>query len=68
MFALWNDRGGPIVIGFDIALSREVLKLTLADLKAHRPKVKVSEAWVYKTGRDQWEFMAKEGIEGYARD
>ena len=40
----------------DIALSRELLRLALEEVRALFPAVKVSDAWVWHAGRDHWEF------------
>lgn len=40
----------------DTMYSRACLNFTLADVRRHRPGIQVSAAWVYKTGRGQWEF------------
>jgi hypothetical protein len=37
--------------------TRSLLRLGVADLKKHFPKVRaVKDAWVWKAGRDHWEF------------
>jgi hypothetical protein len=36
--------------------NRACLNFTLTDVRQHRPGIAVSDAWVHKNGRDQWEF------------
>jgi len=38
------------------SLTRFVLQQVIADVRKHDPEIKVSDAWVYKCGRDHWEF------------
>lgn len=40
----------------DIAFSREVLRLTLEEVRAACPDINLRDAWVWKAGRDHWEF------------
>ena len=40
----------------DIAISREVLRLTIADVRQAHPDIKLREAWVWQAGEDHWEF------------
>lgn len=41
---------------FDIAFSREYLKLTTKTVKQHFPDLKLNSAWVYHFHGDHWEF------------
>lgn len=40
----------------DVSLCREILRLTIADVRAFNPAVRLKDAWVYKLGEDHWEF------------
>jgi hypothetical protein len=40
----------------NVSLCREVLKLVIDDVRAFNPELPLKEAWVYKLGRDHWEF------------
>jgi hypothetical protein len=40
----------------DLAFCRQHLRLVLTEVRDWCPDVKPSEAWVWKSGRGQWEF------------
>jgi hypothetical protein len=43
-------------MSIDISFCRLLLAGVLAEVRQRRPNVRLRDAWVYKVGRDHWEF------------
>jgi hypothetical protein len=46
----------------NVSFSREILAMVQQDVRAFAPHIKVrKDAWVWKAGRDHWEFHGPDG-------
>jgi hypothetical protein len=43
-------------MSLDVQFGRSLLNRIVPDVRRHVPGVRMGDAWVYRYGRDQWEF------------